>query len=632
MAKIAVLDKNMINMIAAGEVIERPASVLKEMLENSIDAGAKRIVIRIEDGGKKLISITDDGCGISAEDIPTAFEPHATSKIKTIDDLNAISSMGFRGEALASIASVAKVKIISRTAESIGANSMEIDCGTKTQVFPSSGDYGTTIEVRDLFYRLPARQKFLKTSSTEMNHITEHFTRIALSHPQLDLTLFHNDRQLYHLLSRPAFMERISELMPKQISADLISVYGEEKQIKISAMIGKPCIARSSTDYQYVFLNGRYIRDTFIIHALKEAYRGLTEPNRHPVAFMFLEMPYDSYDVNVHPTKVEVRFDNSNLVHSQVLGILREKLLSMNLDINASLPQKALTVKLETQTPVEDQHRQERIREAMENFFKKQDVSPAMSSQKSFDFTSSGSSCSFNSNSVSSSPRRNYKPDQSSLSWSSSDDKTCNLIKDAQTNQLNQTSEVMQIHNSYIITQTEDGFAVIDQHAMHERIIYEKLCDKIFGEHNSSLQSQRLLIPETIEVTPGQQDVIERNDALFLKLGIEIESFGPSTFAIHSFPVILSKVSPADFMENLLGILCSSVQTPDTEKIIHEVLDMAACKAAIKAGQPLSQLEIAQLLSDKQETPRSSRCPHGRPTTIRFTLGDLEKQFKRTGF
>ena len=338
MGQIVVLDQNMINMIAAGEVIERPASVVKELMENSIDAGVTKITVSIEDGGRKLISVTDNGRGMDGEDLARAFEPHTTSKIKTSSDLRSISTLGFRGEALASIASVAQVRAVSRARGSAGANCIEIDCGNKAGFNPCSADYGTTIQVRDLFYKLPARRKFLKTANTEMGHITEHFTRIALANNNLDMTLIHNGRELYRLAGEQDIRRRITELFSPEIAENLIETESDERGLHLFALLGGPGTSRTNNKLQYVFLNGRFIRDKFISHAIREAYRGSLEPDRFPVIFLFIQMPYEDYDVNVHPTKIEVRFYNANLVHSQVLGCLREKLLGTNLETQARFP------------------------------------------------------------------------------------------------------------------------------------------------------------------------------------------------------------------------------------------------------------------------------------------------------
>ena len=601
MAAIIVLDENMVNMIAAGEVIERPANIVKELLENSIDAGAKKITLSAADGGRKLISVTDDGCGIGAEDMAFAFSPHATSKISSAGDLQKISTMGFRGEALASIASVAAVSLVSKTADSISANRIDIDCGKSGQVQPASGDTGTTIEVRDLFYKLPARKKFLKTANTEMTHIIEHFTRIALAHTEVDMTLIHNGRQLHHLLSNQSTQQRIAQLFSKTIAEDLIEVENREKNISLRALLAKPERARANSKFQYVFLNRRFIRDKFISHAIKQAYQGLIEPNKYPMAFLFIEMPLDAYDVNVHPTKIEVRFDNSNLIHSQIVGTLREKLLSLNLDVAAYIPQRPVSVN-HTGQPADagmQEARRQKIEGAMADFFKQH--GPSQQTQRDFSFPS----------------HRQAVPLRS---------QPANPQQSVQDNSA-QPKFFLQLHNTYIVTQTSEGFMVIDQHALHERIIYEDMCRKVA---DGKLTSQRLLLPETLELTDAQLDAVKTNGELIEKLGIELEPFGPKTVAVQAFPAMLSKVGPADFLSDLLDMMTDKNLNLDAERLLHEILDMAACKAAIKAGQKLSETEMQQLLADKDTVERASRCPHGRPTTIKFSVADLEKQFKRT--
>lgn len=612
MGKIAVLNDNMINMIAAGEVIERPASVVKELLENSIDAGATAITVEVEEGGRKLIRIIDDGIGMDAEDLALAFEPHATSKIHTSDDLGAIRTMGFRGEALASVGSVAKVTLTSRTADAIQAHILENDCGDRAEVRPCSGDYGTVIEVRNLFYKLPVRRKFLKTPNTEMSHITEHFSRIALAHDHLDMTLRHNGREVYRLLRGQGVKERIRVLFGQALAEDLLETSRDERGMRIRALLAKPAAARASGKYQYLFLNKRFIRDKFILHAVKEAYRGLMEPNKYPVVFLFIEMPPDQYDVNVHPTKVEVRFDNANLVHSEVLAVLRDKLLSTNLDVGGMIPKGGDKLSLgDLPRSYEDQSRTERIHRAMEDFFKK----PASSqNQRTFSFS--------NTKRTSGEPRESHYAPTASLPDLPAFEHPVDFENW-------HAKEFLQVHNSYILVQNEDGFAVIDQHALHERILYEQMCKRL---REGNLPSQRLLVPHAFDVTVAQMEAFESHKDLFGKLGIEVESFGPNTLAVQTFPFLLEKADPVEFVTEALDKLIEEGARMDQERLVHEVLDMASCKAAIKAGQPLSDEEMSQLLKDKDIVQRTSRCPHGRPTTIMFTLKELEKQFKRTGF
>ncbi|HBG78010.1 MAG TPA: DNA mismatch repair endonuclease MutL [Phycisphaerales bacterium] len=599
MSKIKILDRNMINMIAAGEVIERPASVVKELMENSLDAGATQINVYVEDGGKNLIAITDNGCGMEADDLALAFEPHATSKLSTSADLLNISTMGFRGEALASIASVAKVSITSRCKDSIEANKIEIDCGEKENIRPCSGAGGTTIEVRNLFYKLPARRKFLKTANTEITHIVEQFTRIALARTDVGLTLSHNKKELYRLNAGESIRERIAKLFNAELAGTLLELQSSERDMKLSGMIGRPDSGRANLKFQYFFLNGRFIRDKFLLHAVKEAYRGLIEPDKFPTIFMFLQMPAQNFDVNVHPTKIEVRFDNSNLVYSQVLGVVREKLLSIDMDVHASLP------KVDYNPLPEQNENKQRVADAMAAFFNNNKSSGA--SQRHFDFS-------------------NVARRSDSQAVAARED----FYSNPQTQTFSQTQEYLQIHDSYIVVPADDGFLIIDQHALHERIMYEELCRRLASEDSGKLQSQKLLIPETFEPTSAQLDALNDNKDLLDRLGIELEPFGPGIWAVQGFPTLLNKVRPMEFIADLLDILCDAVGKVDSERLLHKVLDMAACKAAVKAGQKLSPTEIAQLLADKQTVERAARCPHGRPTVIKFSMVELEKQFKRT--
>ncbi len=623
MGQIVALDQNMVNMIAAGEVIERPASVVKELMENSIDAGATRITVSVEDGGRKLISVTDDGDGMDAEDLAKAFEPHTTSKVRTSSDLLGISTLGFRGEALASIASVAQVRTASRTKDSPGANCIEIDCGSKARVGPCSGDYGTAIQVRDIFYKLPARRKFLRTANTEMGHITEQFTRIALSYcprpfsggrrsgqfdeppaNNLDLTLENNGREVYRLAASYDLRRRVAELFPTLSSAgeaDFIESENEERGMHVFALIGKPCISRTSNKFQYTFLNGRFIRDKFISHAIREAYRGLLEPNRFPVTFLFIQMPYADYDVNVHPTKTEVRFFNTNLVHSQVLGCLRERLLGTNLEIQARIP-VASGSPGSARMPTGG-HRSLTIADAMAEFLRKH--RPAT-------------------------PQRHFNsaPDRgTAVDYRGPGRAVERAVGQGGPGATLGRRSFLQIHDSFIVAQTDDGFVIIDQHALHERIVYECLRKRL---EKGRLESQRLLIPESFEFPESRAEVLQTNAGLIERLGIELVPFGPGTMAIQAFPTLLSKADPVDFVRDMVDLLEHDDAGADAERMVDEVLNMAACKAAIKAGQKLSDAEIEQLLADKERTDCSSRCPHGRPTTISFSVSDLEKQFKRT--
>ena len=606
MGRIAVLDQNMINMIAAGEVIERPASVVKELMENSIDSGASKIIVTVEDGGRRLMSVGDDGCGMDADDLARAFDSHTTSKIKTPSDLHSISTLGFRGEALASIAAVAQVRAVSKVKDSQSANCIEIDCGTKGDASPCHGDYGTTIQVRDIFYKLPARRKFLRTANTEMEHITEQFVRIALPNRNLDMTLIHNNREVCRASGGMDLKQKICQMFPMLTcdSADtesLIEARSDERTIRIHALFGKPSVSKTSNKFQYIFLNGRFIRDKFISHAIREAYRGLLDPNRFPVAFVFIEMPREDYDVNVHPTKIEVRFFNSNLVYSQVLGCLREKLLGANLDTPARVPIRA--IQFERKEADTGKYRSQNIAEAMSKFFERHRSSQT---QETLD-----------------QPALKHAV----VPFHVTDRAAMTMSSPQASENVGQNPKFLQIHDSFIIEQTEDGFVIIDQHALHERIIYESLRRRAI---ESKLESQRLLIPESFELSDARAAVLTRHNGLLGKLGIEVAPFGPRTYAVQAFPSVLAGLATVDFIQDLIDLLVERAAAPDSEQLLDEVLHIAACKAAIKAGQRLSYAEIEQLLADREKVECTSHCPHGRPTTIKFSVAELEKQFKRT--
>ncbi len=601
MGRIIQLDRNMVNLIAAGEVIERPASVLKELMENSLDAGATKISVAVEEGGRKLISVVDDGLGMDADDLANAFESHATSKIHAVEDLHKISTLGFRGEALASIAAVARVRAVSRTRESDPAHCLEIDCGDKGPVTPCSGDFGTTIQVRDLFYKTPARRKFLRTANTEIGHLSEQFARIALPQTHLDLTLLHHGRELHRLAKTASLQERVVQLFPMLISrpGDLLETRSDEKSIRIRALLGRPNVSRTSNQFQYTFLNGRFIRDKFISHAIKEAYRGLLEPNRFPVVFLFLEMPFDDYDVNVHPTKIEVRFSNANLIHSQVLGVLREQLLGTDLNVPAQLPTEFSAGG--TDASADRQARRQQIADAMAEFFQKH----RPTRQQQFDLRPESVG-----------PLQKPGPRRPR-----EDRPTPAAVPPVLDHRY------IQIHDSYIVEQTQDGFVIIDQHALHERMLYETLQRRLQEDH---LESQRLLLPESFEVTEVQAGALESHADLLAQLGIEVTPFGPRVYAVQTFPSLLATVPSVEFVQDLVDMLVERGDAVARQDLFNDILSMAACKAAIKAGQRLTDSEIEALLAERERFESTSRCPHGRPTTIRFSIGELEKQFRRT--
>ncbi|NLE30188.1 MAG: DNA mismatch repair endonuclease MutL [Phycisphaerae bacterium] len=536
MSKIKVLPVHLVNKIAAGECIERPASVLKELVENSIDAGATRIDVFLEQGGCKLIRVVDNGGGIDPEDISLTVTPHATSKLADEDALWSISTMGFRGEALASIGSVAQLKISSVVPGNDSGQTIEVDGGQISQKTPCAGSPGTTIEVHNLFFNTPARRKFLKTTATELNHCQEHLIRLALAYPNVAFSLMHGNRQLLQLSATDSPRQRISDIFNPQLADGLIQVFTQTKNITFTAYLSRPSQAKSSANWQYFFINKRAIRDRFITHALREAYRGLMPPDRQPVGFLFLEIEPSIVDVNVHPTKSEVRFADSGLIHSLVLGAIRERFLSTDLTAELSLAQSTQSADSPAGTqPENTAEHQQKIKEAMKDFFR----TNSQSTQSKIKFFPPKSQ---NSHPYGESTHYNNTPPSPSATPKPADEPIKSAfppITDSPSEPLPQKSpsdEVLppsstatpylQIHNSYLVVETPDGLMIVDQHAMHERVLYEQLKSRV---NSGPVLKQKLLMPDLINLTPAQMAHVEQIKSSLDQAGIEVEPFGPQT-------------------------------------------------------------------------------------------------------
>lgn len=627
MGQIRVLPKALVNKIAAGEVIERPASVVKELLENAVDAGATRIDVAIEDGGKRLIQVTDNGSGMGREDIALSLAAHATSKLAESEDLFAISTMGFRGEALASVASVSRTRIVSRTADGQGGYEIVSEDGHGEEPRPTAAAVGTTVQVRDLFYNVPARRKFLRGATTEMSHITEQLTRVALARPGVYLTLSHNGRKSLELPGTESLRERIGALFGEELTEELIEARSDERGVGIRALLARPEMSRTSGKWQYFFLNSRYIRDRFVQHAVREAYRGLIEQGRYPVAFVYLEMAPDAVDVNVHPTKIEVRFRDSNTVHSQVLATLREKFLTSDLSNRMRIePSEGKSGASESR---------ERVQRAVADFFKS-----GSGSQAALSFGRGGGAG--GGGQVGSRPRtqtsqelreeldRLFEEDRGKRRAETESGEMISGqggAEDAGGIPGKAAPAVIQIHSSYLVTQTPEGLAIVDQHALHERILHEKLSRRLRA---GRVASQQLLVPMPIELSTRQQAVLEQADEALRRAGIELVQFGPGTVAVQAFPALLEKADPASVVRDIMDRLADMPNDSAAEQVLEEVVASMACKAAVKAGDKLSEQEMVDLLRQGDLAELASNCPHGRPTILKMSLAELDKQFKRT--
>ncbi len=624
------------NQIAAGEVVERPASVVKELTENALDAGATRITLDLEQGGVELIRITDDGSGIPEDELALALAPHATSKISSTSDLDHIATLGFRGEALASIASVSRLTLRSRTNAMQGASSVEVEGATVAAPKPAAGAVGTCVTVRNLFFNTPARRKFLRTIATEQERCLDAFRHIVLSHPGVGFAANVDGRTVLDVPADQTPRARALAILGKDLSTQLLDVHADEfddsRGVALWGLAGLPSIARGSNKHQYIFVNGRPIKDRTIQHAAAEAYRGLIEPSRYPTVLLMLELSAAGVDVNVHPQKSEVRFRDSSLVHSVVLRALREALRRADLTPAYSALAASQRQSMEEAAgasglpegllPAELPGSGMGSASGTESHDAQGVVTSAQSIAKFVEHFSAarpasatGTSDRFSFNAIKSELDRAPAPTEPALIDNRPE------------------SRVLQVHNSYLVTQDDQGVVIIDQHALHERVMFEYLLTRVM---TNGLERQQLLAPAVVNATGSQMDLLPQLEELMSKIGIEATPSGPSTISVHAFPSFLFDrgVDPIEFMQELLDRAERTPMLSDLkrggETAMRDVLDMMSCKAAVKAGDRMSSTELDELVRLRREVERSSNCPHGRPTSIRLSIRELEKLFGRS--
>ncbi len=589
MPRIQQLPESVITKIAAGEVIERPASVVKELLENSVDAGARRIDVDVEQGGTELIRVVDDGCGIAADDLPLAFASHATSKLTTADDLFRIATLGFRGEALASIGGVAQVTLQSRQPDQLAGVEMSCNGSILEPIRPWNGSPGTRIEVRHLFFNTPVRRKFLRTIATEMGHICEVFTRLALAQPSLHMTLRHNGKHVYEVPPTANLLERLGLFFGAEVRDKLYAIAGEPGPARLHGFVADPSCERGNAKMQYLFLNGRWIRDRSLGHALQEAYRGLIMTGRYAVAFLFLEMAADLVDVNVHPTKTEVRFRDGHGLYSLVLHTVRKRLSAANLTPRLQ-PPSTLAV---PRAPL--------VGVPMPGM---EPIPAALQAPEPPPFAAAAAAL----------------PLPTAAAVAQALNNQPRLLLEAP------ALKAIQLYNAYLVLETADGMLVIDQHALHERILFEQLKKRIRA---GTLEVQQLLIPEPVDLTAEQAArTLEHREAL-LELGIGVQDFGGGTVLLTSYPAILGNRAPQKILKAVVDHLTSKERVPTREQLFNDLLSLMACHGAVRSGDPLNPDEIAALVAQRALADDTHHCPHGRPTSLLFSRHDLDRQFRR---
>jgi len=560
-ARIALLPENVRNQIAAGEVVERPASVVKELVENALDAGATRIEIELEEGGARLVRVRDDGCGMPLEDLRLCFAPHATSKLRTSADLEHISSLGFRGEALASIGSVSRARITSRERGAPTGWRIEDEGGTLSEPLEAGAAEGTCVEVRELFFNVPARRHFLKQTATELARCLDVVQRLALAHAGVAFVLTHAGKRVFDVEAGMDLRARVRRAFGADLAAALVPLEAEQSGLRLSGWVAPPRFARGDSSRQMFFLNGRFLRDKLLVRALKEGYRGFLFDTRSPVAFLGLALDPARVDVNVHPQKSEVRFRDERAVFGLVAHAVREAVKTCDMATpGAQLVDRALA-----------REGYEPARGLPFAVFERPAPAPLPAQLPAF-------------------------------------------------------GSLLQVARTYIVRALPEGFEVIDQHALHERITYEGLLADLRA---GRCERQRMLVPELVELSRAELTLVVAQREELARAGFELEPFGETTLALQAYPARLQRLRAGELVRAIAAAL-EEGRSLTREQLLESVLQRAACRASVMAGDELEQGEMRELLERGRALESDQTCVHGRPTRVRFTLGDLERAFLRT--
>jgi DNA mismatch repair protein MutL len=597
MPSIKILPENLINKIAAGEVVERPASVVKELIENSVDAGATEIFIDVEQSGKRLIRVTDNGCGMSREDARAAFERHATSKISSESDLETIRTMGFRGEALSSIASVAQVTMLTARQGEPTGSMIAIAGGTLKNSGDAAASPGTAIEINHLFYNTPARLKFLKSAATELSHIVDAVAHQAMARPDIRFRLTHDKKSVLDLPRSSGIRDRAFQIHGSELAENLIEFSGGRDSVRVYGLIARPTYTRGDRTSQEFYINGRFVKNASLSHALYAAYADLIMRDRHPVGFIFIDLDPTLVDVNVHPAKAEVRFRNQSQIHDLVRDVIREALGSHGRPARqADIGGRG-----------SGQGYRDRVKEAIADYQKSAErgvrsaefnIAPsnALSKRPNEDLSFSSGPTSLDTHSAFSTPH-------SALLY-----------------------PLAQVHDSFIVAQSNDGMALIDQHAAHERVLFEKLQDQYAA---GTIPVQDLLLPVQVELGHAEKEMLAEYLPELKRLGLLVEEFGGATFVIKAIPALLAGGDYKRLLVDILDEIKVHGKSGKMDALRDEVLSVMACHPAIKVHRRLSMQEMEGLIQDLFACRMPHSCPHGRPTVVRFSMDEIRKMFKR---
>ncbi|MEL0623185.1 DNA mismatch repair endonuclease MutL [Marinomonas arenicola] len=646
MQRINLLSPRLANQIAAGEVVERPASVVKELLENSLDAGATQLDIDVEQGGVRRIKIRDNGVGILKDDLSLALSRHATSKIITLDDLEAVRTLGFRGEALASISSVSRLHLTSQAEGEVEAWRVETEGkDMSTSVRPASHPKGTTIDVRDLFFNTPARRKFLRTEKTEFNHLEEVVKRLALSRYDTGFRLSHNGKQIYDL--RPVTDQlhaehRLASLLGKKFIENALTIDVEAAGLRLWGWIGLPTFSRSQADLQYFFVNGRVVKDKLVAHAVRQAYRDVLYNGRHPTFVLYLELDPATVDVNVHPTKHEVRFRDGRLVHDFLFSRIHKAIADVRpeseaesasesgLSVSQGVAQPETAITEQSALPLAnrpvnstDWMRAPQSRVAADQVAGQLEGMRNLSGYAN-DYASSGG----------------YTP----AAGNEQVDPLTGEIRQSPAPSLNVATgftgsvqeeyqtvpplgfAVAQLHGVYILSESENGLILVDMHAAHERIVYERMKTSFYEK---SIATQPLLVPINVSVSQSEADLVEENGEVFSAFGFRVERTGLESVMVREVPIILIKADTEALVRDVISDLSANGVSDLLEARANELMATMSCHGAVRANRKLTIAEMNSLLRDMEITERSGQCNHGRPTWTQMTMSDLDKLFLR---
>jgi DNA mismatch repair protein MutL len=596
---IRLLPPNLVNQIAAGEVVERPASVVKELVENALDAGAKRIDVVLRDGGRALISVTDDGHGMDRDELAMAVERHATSKLPD-DDLVHIAQFGFRGEALPAIGAVGRLAITSRAKGSDHAWSLTVEGGARSPIAPAAFNQGTKVELRDLFYAVPARLKFLKTARSELNAVGEIVERLAMAHPDVAFSLSDDDRAVLKLhaetadlMAEPdaARLKRLAAIMGRDFADNAAPVEAGREGHRVTGFAGLPTLNRATAAQQFLFVNGRPVKDRLLVGAIRGAYQDFLARDRHPMAVLFVDCPPEDVDVNVHPAKSEVRFRDSALVRGLIVGGIRHALEGAG--HRASTTVAAATLQGFSAPPP-----------------------PA--------WQGAPRSGAYNVSHLAAQAVAAFAPLDAELARPSARMETPPEATQLRDYPLGVARA--QLHGTYIVAQTADGIVIVDQHAAHERLVYERMKESLAA---TGIARQALLIPEMVELDqPAAERLIARSDEL-AELGLVIESFGPATVVVREVPALLGKTDVHGLLRDLADELAEFGAALSLKEKLESICGTMACHGSVRAGRVLNQAEMDALLRQMEATPHSGQCNHGRPTYVELKLADIERLFGR---